>query len=153
MKKSIYLLVTLILGIVLLTGCVNKNKLEPNDFVDLVEQNNYKTTNVIDNFTTYPKIKNAFVAQNEDMTYQLEYYELETNEDAKLFFNSNKEILAKLEGAKATANIETDKYQKYIQSTEKAYSLISRIDNTVIYANVKIEYKDEVNKIIKTLGY
>ena len=153
MKKSINLLITLILGIVLLTGCVNKNKLDPNDFVDLIEQNNYKTTNVIDNFTTYPKIKNAFVAQNEDMTYQLEYYELETKEDAKLFFNSNKEILGKLEGAKKSTDIEADKYQKYIQSTDTAYSLITRIDNTVIYANVKPEYKDEVNKIIKTLGY
>lgn len=152
MKKKIILLLVIV-SLFMLTGCSTKTPLEANDFVDLVEQNNYKTTNVVEQFSTYAQIKNAFVAQDSEMRYQIEYYELDTDENAKTFFEGNKKIFEQQSNKKSHSSVNLNNYNKYSQSTETVYSVISRIDNTVIYANVKIEYKKEVQDIIKKLGY
>ena len=153
MKKKLLLVFILLLGVFTITGCTTKTPLTTNDFVDLVEQNNYKTTNVTEQFSTYAQIKNAFVAQDSEMRYQIEYYELDTNENAKSFFEGNKKIFEKQSNIKSHTSVNLNNYNKYSQSTKTVYSVISRIDNTVVYANVKIEYKKEVQDIIKKLGY
>ena len=153
MKKKIGLVIVILTSIFMITGCGSKTALEPNDFVDLVEQKDYQTTNVIDQFSDYSQIKSAFIAQNKKMTYQIEYYELDTEENAKTFYTGNKDIFKGLSNKKSNTEVDLKNYQKYTQSTDNTYSLISRIDNTIIYVNAKIEYKDEINKIIKTLGY
>ena len=153
MRKKVLLVVLLVLGVFMITGCGKKTPLQPNDFVDLIEQNNYKTTNVLEQFSTYAQIKNAFIAQDSEMRYQIEYYELDTKENAKTFFEGNKKIFEQQSSIKSHSSINLENYNKYSQSTEKVYSVISRIDNTVVYANVKIEYKKEVQDIIKKLGY
>ena len=153
MKKKIVLMTTLIISIFLITGCSTKTPLNSTDFVDLIEQNDYKTTNVINQFSDYTQIKNAFIAQDKEMRYQIEYYELDTEESAKSFYKGNKAIFQKLENIKSRTKVDLKNYEKYAQSTDSVYSSISRIDNTIVYANVKIEYKDEVIEIIKKLGY
>lgn len=153
MNKKILLGIVLLLSVFMVTGCETKTPLEPKDFVDLIEQNEYKTTNVLNQFEQYDQIKNAFVAQDKEMRYQIEYYQLDTIESAKSFYNGNKEIFQKMENIKSRTNLNQDNYERYAQSTDSAYSSISRIDNTILYANVKIEYKEEVKEIIKKLGY
>ena len=153
MKKRLLLFLTFLFSVFLVTGCGTKTALEPNDFVDLIEQNGFKTTNVKEQFSAYSQIQNAFVAQDTGMRYQLEYYQLDTEENAKKFFDGNKDIFEKMKNIKSHGEVNLGNYQQFTQDTDTAYSLLSRIDNTVIYANVKIEYKDEVKKIIKKLGY
>ena len=151
MKKKLILLLLLIL--VIITGCSKKTPLNSIDFVDLIEQNEYKTTNVKDQFSDYSQIQNAFIAQNKEMTYQIEYYELDTIDNAKSFYNGNKDRFKKMEKVKVYKNIDLDNYEKYVQNTDSVFSLIARIDNTIVYANTKIEYKDEVQDIVEKLGY
>ena len=153
MKKRLLLIIVLLFSTFIVTGCDTKTPLKPNDFVDLIEQNNYKTTNVKNQFSDYSQILNAFIAQDSEMRYQLEYYELDNEESAKSFYDGNKKVFQKMENIKSRSNVNQENYQKYSQSTETAYSVISRIDNTIIYANVKVEYKKEVNAIINKLGY
>ena len=153
MKKKILLLLLLIISLFTITGCGKRTPLNSTDFVDLMEQNEYKTTNVKEQFNEYSQIKNAFIAQNSGMTYQIEYYELDTEEDAKSFYNGNRDRFKNMEKIDKYKNIDLDNYQKYVQTTDTVYSLIARIDNTIIYANVKIEYKEEVKKIVEKLGY
>lgn len=147
-------LLIIIIGLFLLTGCENNNAINAEDFVDLMEQNEYQTTNVKSQFTDYPQIKNVFIAQNNDMTYQIEYYEFTNDDYAKRFFISNRDIFKKTKDKiKARTQNDYDNYQKYTQTTEKAYSLIVRLDNTAIYANVKPEYEEDLDKVISLLGY
>lgn len=153
MKKRLLLFTTFLFTIFFITACSTKTPLNSNDFVDLIEQNEYKTTNVINQFTDYTQIKNAFIAQDKGMNYQIEYYELDTIDSAKSFYKGNKEIFQKQENIKSHTKVDLDNYEKYTQSTDTVYSSISRIDNTVVYANVKIEYKDKIIEIIKKLGY
>ena len=56
MKKTITILSILIVSIMLITGCSTKTSLDSTDFVDLIEQNGYKTTNVKDQFKEFPQI-------------------------------------------------------------------------------------------------
>lgn len=153
MKKKIIIGIIAILGLFTLTGCNNKKALNANDFVDLVEQNNYITTNIINDFNNYPQIKSAFIIQNKDMTYQIEYYELDTVENTKTFYEGNIKVFKQQENIKKKNKVETDNYQKYTQETDTVYSFISRIDNTIIYLTVDMKYKDEVNKLIEKIGY
>lgn len=152
--NRIKILLIIIFGLFLLTGCDNNTAIAAEDFVDYMEQNEYQTTNVKSQFSNYPQIKNVFIAQNNDMTYQIEYYEFTNDDYAKRFFLANRNIFKETkEKIKARTQDDKDNYQKYTQTTDKAYSLIVRLDNTAIYANVKPEYEEEVDNIIFYLGY
>ena len=135
MKKKILILSLLIISLFTLTGCGKKTPLNSTDFVDLMEQNEYKTTNVNDQFSEYPQMKNAFIAQNSGMTYQIEYYELDTEENAKSFYSGNRDRFKNMEKISSYKNIDLGNYQKYTQKTDDVYSLIARIDNKIGYTD------------------
>lgn len=153
MKRRLFLLIIFTLSIFLVTGCNKKEALSANDFVDLIELNEYQTINVLNQFSDYNQVKNAFIAQNKDMTYQIEYYELDTEDNAIQFYEHNRDIFKKEGKLKTNSEIELNNYQKYTQTTKTTYSIVSRINNTIVYANVKIKYKGDIDKIIETLGY
>ena len=46
-----------------------------------------------------------------------------------------------------------DNYDKYIQKTDDYYNSVIRIDNTLLYVSINIDYKNDVKKVINKLGY
>ena len=42
---------------------------------------------------------------------------------------------------------------KYTLKTKDEYKVVSRIEDTVIYADVDEKYEDEVKEILKEMGY
>ena len=59
--NRIKILLIIIFGLFLLTGCDNNTAIAAEDFVDYMEQNEYQTTNVISQFSNYPQIKNYII--------------------------------------------------------------------------------------------
>ena len=153
MKKFKFILILLICTVVLV-GCGSKKAIDSNAFKDLMSESEFVVYDVKYQFDTYDQISEAYVALEKDGNYQIEFYITDTNESAISFYNNNKEIFESSKGSTAVyTNVDLNNNNKYTLSTGGKYKLLSRIDNTVIYLDVDSKYKDEVNKILKKLGY
>ena len=137
--------------VLFLVGCSNKTKIEGSKFREEMEKNGYI---VIDTIVSQDDSEKNFVAQEKEGKYQIEFYELSSKDKAKeKFSNYKKGIDNENTNNFKKKSVKTGNYEKYTLETDDIYFLISRIDNTMIYLSVDTEYKNDINKIIKELGY
>jgi len=158
MKKRIIgiiaVLITMVLLIVL-TGCsTNKTAIAISDFEEKMKGKGYTIQDATQQFSEYDYVKRVSLALSDDLSYQIEFYELADEDSAVSFFNNNKAIF---ENSKGSGSSETStsmgNNSKYTLTTNGKYKVVSRIDNTVIYLNVDEEYKDTVKDLLEELGY
>ena len=153
MKKFKFL--GLLVVIILVTACGNKKEeIDEDIFVNKMTNEGFNIVNVEKQFEQYGYFEEAYVALEGNGNYQIEFYELENDSYAKNFYDTNKQIFEQSKtGASIYTNVDLNNTNKYTLTTENEYKVISRINDTVVYLNVKKEYKDEANDILKKLGY
>lgn len=144
----LFLCIVMVLG---LTGCLKKEKITQDVFKNVVETHGLT---VIDKSIEFPDkmlLSYLSAANNE---YFIEYYEFDSEENASELYESNK---IEIENSKGSSYSQTDlnglNYQLYTLTSKGKYIFISRIENTILYSEVKEEYKDEIKEITKDLGY
>lgn len=159
MKKALIIIgiiVVVLVGIVLITfNALNKEKtpISASTFNTTMEGKGYVMTNSTSQFAQYPNyMLESYVAQKTG--YQIEFYELTSEENAISMYNTNK---AKFESQKtnasASATASMNNYATYSLTTNGKYKYLSRIDNTLVYIDVDESYKDIVKDIMKEIGY
>lgn len=154
MKNRVFIGLLCLVSIFLLSGClIVRRSLTAEEFSSIAERNNLNVVDVYEQFSEYNQITTANVAVSDD-EWQVEHYTLKTKSDAQSMFHKNMELFEaeKTTGSK-DSKIEIGNFIKYTLQTDSLYMVVSRIDNTLLYAKVPIEYKDAVNKVIKDLGY
>lgn len=145
--------VVLVLLVLLITGCGKKESITSDSFKEIMKDNDFYILDSKEQFSEYDYIKEALIAASSS-DYQVEFYVLQDDKNALAFYKYNKEIFeASKEEFSVYSNVDFDTNNKYTLVTEDKYKVISRIKNTVIYADVDKQYKKDVNKIIKKLGY
>ncbi len=131
-----------------------KVSLNNEEFISKIEEMGYTTKDVKSQFSSYDYIKTATLAHEKDRKYKIEFYTMESDEGASYFFSVNK---AKFEESQAVAKSKTKangkNHNKFTFTADGKYKVVSRIGNTCLYANVDVEYKEEVKNLIKELGY
>ena len=147
MKKLKTLLVFVL--IILCCAC-NSSTLTSVEFKKKFSDNDFYVVSTINHFENYEYIKESFIATSHDKDYSIEFYILSSEDAADEFFNANKDLF---EAERTEDCIYKDKKNKYSLTTDTEYKALSKRENTVIYVNVKKEYKNEVNKLIKKIGY
>ena len=160
MKKLKNLVTGLLCLVVLFTlsGCLNinlnKTSITASDFKTKMEEKGYTIKDATSQFSDYSYVKQVYLAIDSSMTYQIEFYELETNDDAVSFYNRNKQDF---ENKKGTGSVETTvdfgNHSKYTLAGSDTYNVVSRIDNTAIYISVSKDLKSTIDKELKELGY
>lgn len=152
--KKILLGIICILSLFLLTGCVKKTSITTKQFKKVAEEHNLKTTDILNQYEEYNNIiKDATLAIKND-EWQIEFYIITNATEAKEMFKNNVnqlESLAKSTTMKTKVNMLN--YNTFSQTTMDKYSYVSRVENTLLYLNVKVEKKDEVMAIVEALGY
>lgn len=153
MKKKL-LIVLVLLTLVLTTGCTNKEAKTSKEFIKIMENNKYEIVNVKKQFENYAQVKEATIAIEQSKNYQIEFYVMSDEKNAKSFYENNREIF-KENATNSNVNTEVNlgNYSKYTQTSNGKYSVISRIDNTIIYLNVDEKNKENIEEILETLGY
>lgn len=149
------LLGVFLLAIVFITsGCGNKTALTAENFKSKVEAKGYTVQDATSQFSSNSEISKVYIAIASDSSYQIEFYVLDSTDNAVSFYNNNKSIFeqSKSNGSGET-NSEIGNHSKYTLKTNGTYKVISRIDNTVVYLNVNSTYKKNIDKILKELGY
>ena len=151
--KKILLTVLCVVTIITLTGCKNKTAITAEDFKSRMESKGYNVQDATNQFSSNPEVKKVYIALNSN--YQIEFYEIDTLDNAVLFYNNNNKNI--FEQSKSNVSSYTSKelanYAKYRLNTSGKYKVVSRIDNTVIYLNVNDTYKKDVDSILNSLGY
>ncbi len=151
---AILVIGAVITGVIIINKNRNKESITADQFKDKMENMNYIIVDAKDQFDEYDYIEKAYIAISKDYEYQIEFYEIDGEEQAISFYNHNKNIF---ESYKTSVSYETSvsigNNSKYTLTTENEYRLLSRIDNTVIFVHVDKEYKDKINEDLKEIGY
>lgn len=137
-----------------LTACGNKTALTASEFKTKMENKNFIVGDATYQMSQYDYIEKVYLAKNEDLTYQIEFYQISDVDNAYSFYIYNKKIFeeSKQSNSKETT-LNIGNRSKYTVETAGKYKVVSRIDNTVIYINVDEQYKSEVKTILDELGY
>lgn len=149
MKKIIILLIV-IMGT--LTGCVkDKKAITAEEFTSKMEEKGFE---VVDRTAQleYIQANQCIVASNDD--YQLYFYVLYSEEDAMMMHQVNKQEFKENKGKLwSESDVNINNYNFYSITSNGMYSVISRVSDTLIYAEESKEKKGEIKSILKELGY
>ena len=150
--KKIKILVLIILMVLISACSLTKEAIDEDDFNRIMISEGFKVTNVINEYVEAPYFEEAFIAEKDG--YEIQFYELEDDSFAKKIYNANKQQMesAKI-GTYMESNVDLINNNKYSVDTQGTYTVVSRIDDTIVYLSVNSKFKEEVNSILKKLGY
>lgn len=148
MKKFIKILIVVIMMITL-TACSQGKKLSAEDIEKKLSDMDFVTNDVSSEMED-SSIKKVIVASNNRVA--LEYYVFKSEDSAKKAYGTNLESLKENKDFKVKEKNGSN-YSKSTQSTKSLYNVIIRAGDTMIYSSVNVNYKSDVNKVIKKLGY
>lgn len=151
-KKILMMFAVLSMMILALAGCGKKTAVTPEQFKSSMESRGYQVQDATEQFPEGSGVDKVYIALKDD--YQIEFYQVETAEQAKLAFSQNKADFQALKGSSdLETNVESDQSSKYTLKTNGMYMVISRIDNTFIYVNADGKVKQEIEEVLKELDY
>ena len=151
MKRKKILFTIICFLMLFITGCGNKKVITTDDFISKTKEMGYESTDITPQYASYGYIKEATVARSKD-GYQVEFYVLDDKSHATSMFNTNKSIFESYKGntsAETSANM--GNYSSYTLSSSGYYMHICRVNNTLLYAKVKDQYKENAKKIIEVI--
>ena len=140
---KIYLTVILILCI-FISGCSNSSKevITSETFANNATSNNFTYEDNLTSYSNYNYILSAYIARyNEDIS--IEFITYDTEDNAKKVQESQ---IKGFNTLKSTGAAET-------KDKGKNYMISSRIDNTLVFCKTPLTNKDNVEKLITSIGY
>lgn len=151
--KKIALVLVLCISLLSLTGCKERKAIAVEEFQSKMTEKGFTVYDVREQFSSYSEVKGALVAKGDN--YQIEYLSFADDEGAKSSFAQNKSTFESSKGTVTTTQVSvtTNNYEKYHLVSNGKYMSVTRVGNTIIYANVDSKYRTEVLDIIEDLGY
>lgn len=108
----------------------------------------------ITNQYTEDYVDNVILAVNLEHEYQIEFFDLSEDSVAKNVFNVNKEnINNTITENSGEVSYSVNNVERFSKKDSSVYYTVARIGDTVIYSSSPAEYTEELNSIIKDLGY
>lgn len=152
MKKKL-LFVLILLSTLFITGCTTKETLEPNQFKTQIEKKGFivvdQTSAVIH---LNADLNYSYIATTPDERYAIEYYSFNGESGAQAFY-AQKHADITATGGQVSTELNQGNYQKYTLNHNGKYTIISRISNTVVFVHADKNYMEEINIIVKDVGY
>ena len=144
---ALWIIVIGILGVNILKSS-GKKPVTIDEFYSQIETTDYKVYE--GNETLY----DLYVVCNDSGTRIVEFYRFNDDASASQAFYATKERFEEEKGNFAVdTNVEFTNYSKYTLETSNSYKALTRIEDTLLYADVNSMYKDEVEDIFEELGY
>ena len=154
MKKKLFICLLCFVSIICVVGCdIVKKSLTKEEFSKIAEKHDLIIIDVLEQFADYPELKSATLAANSD-GWQIEFYTLDTNENAKKMFEKNKAAFQSLKtnGSRDTM-VEVGNYTKYTLDSDSYHMVAAKVGNTFLYVKVPLKYKKDADAVIKDMGY
>ncbi len=143
------------IGIYSLVKVLSKTKtsITVSEFKEFMESKGYMIKDSTEKSVDNENLSQLCVAYDEN-NYQIEFYVFENEQSALNFFTNNKsnfEVQSGLVSSSYATNI--NNYNIYAITTNGTYRYLARVDNTVIYVDEDVKYKDNIKGIVDELGY
>ena len=153
--RKVLVVCSLLLTLFVVTGCVfsPKKAATVDKFKSVAEKNNLTIIDAREQMKDYDFVQEALIAKSAE-GWQIEFYVLSTNEDAKSMYDTNRRIFEDSKSGTVKENFLTIKeYSLYNLKSGGYYMHLSKVDNTLLYMKVNEKYENNVNRFIKELGY
>lgn len=151
MRKAALFLMLFLIFFTAGCGVKPRTPVTAKEFVDKLEAAGFTLVDAVDQFDE-GLVEAAYIAIGEN--YQIEFFIVPTVEQAQRAFAENQATFEAAKGNSTTnKSAKAENFSYYCQTSNGKYSVVSRTDNTFIYVDADSEYKQEINDIIKDLGY
>lgn len=154
----ITIVVVLIIGIwVFITLKRNKKAIDLNKFIEITIELGYSTSRTYE-VTTATAVE-IWTARKEDceINFGITLSDIEKKTKNIIIDKYFNVIKNEYENFKKSSSVEEfeshNNYSKYSLSTDEYYIIVTRIDNTIIFAKVSNQNKDNIIDIFNKLGY
>ncbi len=150
-KKSILLGLLIIVVVIIATGCVFYNALDPEDFKKHLGALGYTINTELE-----PKYesKTYLVAEKTDVPYKVEYYSFDDDINAKKVYTKYKDSIGDYITTDSKNNESSNNvFSRTIAVSDNEYIVISRVRNTVIFISGTNDYAEEIDKLIEDIKY
>lgn len=139
--------------LILLSGCfIKKNVISSDQFASIMQEHKFSITDATDQYSNFAYVSSVQVATSKD--FQIEFYILDSEENAMKMYTRNKSNFEKEKTSSAlTTDSSVNNYSSFSITDNTMYRYICRVENTLIYVNTTKESKDKVKEIIASLGY
>lgn len=146
--KKLFKFIICILLIITLSGCGNKEALSKDTFYNELSNLGFSVVDVTEQMED-ENIKTLYTANNGK--YQFEFYIFDKKENALTAYKSNRDYLKQKNGKEK--EIEKENYNKFTSTIDNEYSVVVRNDNTLIFASINKEFKNDIEKVLSKIGY
>ena len=160
-KDIIIIILMLIIIILTIFGIINtwgkinvKEKITDKKFVKVVENLKFDTKDIKEEQGKErgKMLKSVTSATKGDLT--IDFYIFKTEKIAKGAFFSGEELFSDVKNISYKKNVERGKnYSRFLVNKDSRYGIVSRIDNTLILVDTTKNNKNEVEKVMKEIGY
>lgn len=157
LKLTIIVMIVAIAIILLYMLSTNKKIITSDEFIELSSKLGYNTSR--SNETTPATIIEFWTAQKND--YEINFHVTMPNIDKKAkkiitdnYFNQIKEEYEKFKDSSSKEEYHSyGNFSKYTLSTDEFYIKVTKIDNTIMFTKVPVQYKDDIINLFNQLGY
>lgn len=147
--KKILIILTMICALFMFSACGNKDVLSDSKMVSKLQEEGFNVNDITSSMED-SSIKVVRTANNGK--YQFEYYIFKSEENAKNAYKNNSDLFKENKDFKGSEK-HGDNYDEYVQETDDYYNKVVRVDKTLVYVSVNIDYKNNINKVLNKLGF
>lgn len=151
MKKTI-LLIIILLATFLLTGCGDtKQPLNSETFKEKLERKGFSIVDqTAEGKVSSSTIESYYIATSSQNDYQIEFYIYTNESSAQAYYARQRDRLG---GQGQYHELNIGNYSKYTQLCNGKYTVVSRVGSTVLETATTDVYRNEINDILKEIGY
>ena len=136
------------------SGCSPKPVKSVKDFQTYMTNAGLALGEATEQFEGNESVKCVWIAAPEDLSYQVEFYQLTDDKYARGAYEANRDNANEIENS---VDVHTEKiaanYARFTRKTSDTFVLISQIGDTMIYSEVPSEYAETVSKLVSEFGY
>jgi len=136
----------------LLTACAAKVPLSVEEFTSRLEADGYTVEDYSYLYAELPDIESIIIVESD--IFGMEFVVFSNSDYARQEFNEIKRDLDEnREGTASISQVNTSSHNRFRITYQGQYSVVSRIENTVIFVFTSTEHRSAVDDILKLVGY
>jgi len=156
MKRfNFVIVIVIILMIMTLTACSPKVALSADDFDSIMTAAGYGAMDgefLLTDDSRNTGLLSYFIA--DCLSFHVEYFAFDSEMTARQNFNSFRNSFEDGRGrTSSTSEVNVSNYNKFTITTDGQFSVVTRVENTLVVVSASSEYKAEVNAVLDLLGY
>ena len=150
MKKTnkLYFVLVIVVAILFLTGCFSEREpINRADFITTMETAGFE---IVDISGQYDWANYVILAVSPGWDYQIEFYELASESDARRVFNGTREQVESGSGSSSShTSVSVANYQRFTMTSGGLYAHLYQVGNTIIFVDwTDSEFRDEIRDLV-----